>query len=135
VADTVALSADLAVPVDVPVLASWSRRVVAALLEPSDPSGPSGPSGGWEVALPEVAGARQPLAAAYRTALADAAAVDVAVARLSVRRFAAARRVRLLTAPDLLADPAVAASDPQLRSFVNVNDEHELARARETHTG
>jgi Mce-associated membrane protein len=33
VADTVALSADLAVPVDVPVLASWSRRVVAALLD------------------------------------------------------------------------------------------------------
>lgn len=127
---------------DLPFLApAVVRRVVAALdeldgLDDLDdrpaPAADAGSAGRWDVALPVVAGESQPLAAAYRTALARGADADVAAGRLSVRRFAEAQRVRLLADGDLLADPAVTAEDPRLRSFVNVNDPRDLARARAT---
>jgi molybdopterin-guanine dinucleotide biosynthesis protein A len=131
---------------DLPLLAPVVVRcIVAALLEPGDAAARTGRAGGSsrsdrssrsvEVALPVVSGEWQPLAAAYRTDLALAAEADVAAGLLSVRRFAAARRVRLLTDADLLADAVVVASDPGLISFVNVNDEQQLAHARERHRG
>ena len=113
---------------DLPLLvAAVVRRVVAAIDEPAGAA--------WEVALPVVAGERQPLAASYRTALADDADAEVTAGRLSVRRFAASRRALLLTEADLLADPAVATDDPGLRSFVNVNDPPALARVRAASRG
>jgi molybdopterin-guanine dinucleotide biosynthesis protein A len=116
---------------DLPLLApAVVRRVVSALLEPADAVDAL-----WEVALPVVSGEWQPLAAAYGTVLADDAESEVVAGRLSVRRFAGSRQVRLLTERDLLADAGVAADDPQLRSFVNVNDEQELARARAVRKG
>ena len=116
---------------DLPLLApAVVRRIVATLVEPDGPAGPP-----WEIALPVVSGEWQPLAAAYRTALARSAQSDVVDGRLSVRRFAGSRRVRLLTESDLLADDRVAADDPDLRSFVNVNEERELARVRAASRG
>jgi molybdenum cofactor guanylyltransferase len=116
---------------DLPLLApAVVRRVVAGLAGPADPADLP-----WEVVMPVVAGEWQPLAAAYRTELAEAAEAEVAAGRLSVRRFAGARRVRLLTEDELLADAAVAAEDGGLQSFVNVNDEQQLARARAARRG
>src|SRR6266508_1224315 len=86
---------------DLPFLhPAFIRRVLRALDD------------GVDVALPVALGHPQPLAAAYRTALAP----DVA---------------RLVDAA-LLADPVLAALDPDLASVVNVNDpaEYEAARAR-----
>src|SRR5215218_6550146 len=75
---------------DLPLLApAVVRRIVATLVEPDGPAGPP-----WEIALPVVSGEWQPLAAAYRTALARSAQSDVVDGRLSVRRFAESRRVR-----------------------------------------
>ena len=86
---------------DVPLLhPRFVRRVVAAVDD------------GADVALPEVRGFPQPLAAAYRTEL-----VEV-VARL--------------IADALLGDPALAAFDPELDSVLNLNEpaDYDAARAR-----
>jgi molybdopterin-guanine dinucleotide biosynthesis protein A len=83
-----------------------------------------------DLVLPTVRGFRQPLAAAYRTAL-----VDVIEAQIRAGNF----RVGALPAhcsavqPDdaaLLADPAVAGADPGLESVANVNTPEEYERAR-----
>ena len=82
-----------------------------------------------EIAMPMLHGRHQPLAAAYRTALADrfAALLDAGVRRLGeLGRYCA---VAALDAADLLADPALARLDPELDSVRNVNTPADLAVA------
>ena len=86
--------------------------------------------GDAEVALPVVHGHRQPLAAAYRTALGDrAAALLDAGARRPGDLFAASV-VRELTAADLLADPALRAADPELDAVRDADTPEEYAALR-----
>lgn len=86
--------------------------------------------GDAEVALPVLDGHRQPLAAAYRTALGDrAAALLDAGARRPADLFAASA-VRELSAADLLADPALRAADPTLAAVRDVDTPEEYAALR-----
>jgi molybdopterin-guanine dinucleotide biosynthesis protein A len=81
--------------------------------------------GDAEVALPVLHGHRQPLAAAYRTALGDrAAALLEAGARRPGDLFAASA-VRELSDADLLADPALRAADPDLDAVRDVDTPEE----------
>ena len=82
--------------------------------------------------LPEVGGFRQPLAAAYRTALVDVVERLIAEDRMRPAFLFEACRVRRLDADALLADPALAALDPDLDSVLNLNEpaDYEAARAR-----
>ncbi len=105
--------------VDAPLLhPALIRRVIAAL-RPGD-----------DVALPHAHGFPHPLAAAYRAAtirpLIDALlAEDSLGTRPLMRRC----RVRRLDEAALLADPAVAALDPELHSLHNLNEPGEYAAA------
>lgn len=87
---------------------------------------------GVDVALPAVDGRRQPLVAAYRTALASAVAGWVAAGERRVTVVAERSRVNPLTSGDLLADEAVRAADPDLLSLSNLNgpQDYRTARAR-----
>ncbi|PVZ09477.1 molybdenum cofactor guanylyltransferase [Actinomycetospora cinnamomea] len=82
-----------------------------------------------EVALPVLDGHRQPLLAAYATALGARAADLVARGELRPGALLAASRVVELDAATLLADPALAARDPGLRAAQGVNTPDEWARA------
>src|SRR4051794_27403014 len=106
---------------DVPLLhPRFVRRVVGAL------------SDGADVALPEVGGFRQPLAAAYRTELADVVERLIAEDRMRPAFLFEACDVRTLDEAALLGDPALAALDPALDSLLNLNEpgDYEAARAR-----
>jgi molybdopterin-guanine dinucleotide biosynthesis protein A len=106
---------------DVPLLhPRFVRRVVDALDVDVD------------VVLPSVGGFRHPLAAAYRTELADAVERLIAEDRMRPAFLFEACRVRPLEAEELLADPALAALDPALDSVLNLNEpaDYEAARAR-----
>lgn len=104
---------------DMPFLRpAFARATVAAL----------GPD--HDVALPVVHGHRQPLCAAYRTALAPVAAGLVAELHLRPAFLFARCRVRWLDEAALLADPTVAATDPHLESVTSVNTPAEYAAAR-----
>ena len=85
---------------------------------------------GADVGLPVARGYPQPLAAAYRTALAPVAGLLVdggpAPARVPVR----AVRVTRLDEAALREDPVLAALDPDLDSVVNVNEPGDYANAR-----
>jgi molybdopterin-guanine dinucleotide biosynthesis protein A len=83
-----------------------------------------------EVALPVLDGHRQPLLAAYATALAARAEDLLARGERRTGALAAASRVRELDGPTLLADPAVAARDPQLRAVRGVNTPEEWAHSQ-----
>lgn len=87
-------------------------------------------TGRVDVALPQVRGFPQPLAAAYRTALAPLAADLVDRGRLRPAFLFEQCRVRRLDEADLLADPGLAARDPRLDSVVNVNEPADYDRAR-----
>ena len=125
------LAALLALPGDVPgaafvaatdlpfLRAAFIRRVLA--LRAADQA---------DVALPVARGYPQPLAAAYRTALAAAADELVAAGRLRPADLFASCAVSRLDEARLLADPELAAADPVLDSLVNVNDPGEYAAAR-----
>ncbi len=104
---------------DLPFLhPAFVRRVLAAAAPDVD------------VALPQARGYPQPLAAAYRVALASLAAELVAAGDLRpaflFRRCATLR----LDGAALLADPALAAADPELDSLLNINEPDEYAGAR-----
>lgn len=88
-----------------------------------------------DVAAAEVDGHLQPLAAAYRTAAASSVQRVLAAGERRLQSVVGGLRVRRLSTEDLLADDAIAAGDPQLRSFTNVNDPVEYAAAahRRTH--
>jgi molybdopterin-guanine dinucleotide biosynthesis protein A len=85
-----------------------------------------------DVALPVVGGFRQPLAAAYRTALADRAHALLAQDRRRVTYLLEDAEVAALDEAALLEDAGVRAADPQLDSVLGVNDRtaYEQARAR-----
>lgn len=90
------------------------------------------PDGGVDVGLPVARGYPQPLAAAYRTALAPAVARLVTAGRLGPAFLLDECTVARLDGAALLADPVLGALDPDLDSVVNVNTpaEYEAARAR-----
>jgi molybdenum cofactor guanylyltransferase len=85
-----------------------------------------------DVALPVARGFRQPLAAGYRVSLGSAAELLVAADRLRPASLFEVCTVRIADEALLLADPALAAVDPELDSVVNVNEpgEYQAARAR-----
>ncbi len=106
---------------DVPLLhPRFISRVLAALDDDVD------------VVLPHVGGFPHPLAAAYRTELADAVERLIAEDRMRPAFLFEACRVRRLDAAALLADPALAAFDPALDSVLNLNEpgDYETARLR-----
>jgi molybdopterin-guanine dinucleotide biosynthesis protein A len=106
---------------DVPLLhPRFIRQVLAALDDDID------------VVLPEVGGFRHPLAAVYRTELVDVVERLIAEDRMRPAFLFEACRVRRLDADALLADPALAALDPDLDSVLNLNEpsDYEAARAR-----
>lgn len=83
-----------------------------------------------EVALPVLDGHRQHLLAAYATGLAARADDLLGRGERSVGALIAASRVRELDAATLLADPRLAARDPELRGARGVNTPEEWERAR-----
>lgn len=85
-----------------------------------------------DVALPHAHGFDHPLAAAYRTSVADVLEDVIAGDDLGTGTFMARLNVLTLNEPALLGDRAVAVFDPELRSLHNVNtpDEYDAARAR-----
>jgi molybdenum cofactor guanylyltransferase len=105
---------------DVPFLhpAFVARVLAAAAREDAD------------VALPVAHGFRHPLAAAYRTSL--LADVEELIALDRMRPAFLFERCRTLELDDhaLLRDAALARSDPDLLSLMNVNDPGEYERAR-----
>ncbi|QJY48537.1 NTP transferase domain-containing protein [Pseudonocardia broussonetiae] len=106
---------------DMPFLhPAFVRRVLRA----------SGP--GVDVALPFARGFRQPLAAAYRTGLAELVTSLIAQGRSRPGMLYEHCSVARLDDADLLADPAVARLDPDLDSVLNVNEpaDYTAARAR-----
>lgn len=82
-----------------------------------------------DVVTPVVDGYPQLLAAAYRTHVADAVRDALLSGERRLGAVVSRLRVDYLPAADLLADEAVAAADPELRSFVNLNQPEEYARA------
>jgi molybdenum cofactor guanylyltransferase len=95
--------------VDLPLLhPAYVRRVLDLL-------------GDHDVLLPVVHGHHQPLAAAYRVGLAATVADMIAEGRSRPPDLFATVDVRRVEAAELLADPALAVADPELRSLVNVN--------------
>jgi molybdenum cofactor guanylyltransferase len=104
---------------DMPFLhPAFVRRVLRAARE------------GADVGLPVVRGYQQPLAAAYRTALAPVAEELVRAERLRPAFLFQRCRVTRLDEAALLDDPRLAAFDPALDSLVNVNDPDDYQRAR-----
>jgi molybdenum cofactor guanylyltransferase len=104
---------------DMPFLhPAFVRRVLAVLAEDRA-----------DVALPVARGYPQPLAAAYRVALAAAADELVASGRGRPAELYARCAVTRLDEARLLADPALRAADPELDSVVNVNEPAEYAAA------
>ena len=105
--------------VDAPLLHPALVAHVVASLRPGD-----------DVALPHARGFAQPLAAAYRAATV-APLVEQLLAEDSLATKALMRRcrVRRLDEAALLADPAVAALDPDLESLENLNDRSDYAAA------
>lgn len=86
-------------------------------------------TGDVEIALPHARGHRQPLAAAYRTALAPRIADLLAAGLVRPGMLFERSVVAVLGAADLLADPLVARLDPGLDSLTNINTPDELAAA------
>jgi molybdopterin-guanine dinucleotide biosynthesis protein A len=85
---------------------------------------------GTDVALPVAGGYRQPLAAAYRTALAPLLTELLDAGRDRPGNLFERCRVRRLDEADLLADADLAAVDPELDSVRNVNSPEDYAAAR-----
>jgi molybdenum cofactor guanylyltransferase len=83
-----------------------------------------------DVALPVVGGHRQPLAASYRTALADRARSLLAQGRPRPAFLLEDADVRVLDDLALLGDPALAKADPGLVSVTGVNTPEQYAALR-----
>ena len=83
-----------------------------------------------DIALPVVGGYRQPLAAAYRTALAQRVRDLLAAGSTRPADLLATCEVAVLDEAFLLADAELRAADPRLESVVGVNDPEEYDRAR-----
>ena len=83
-----------------------------------------------DVALPVVAGHRQPLAACYRTSLAGRARQLLAQDRPRPAFLLEDADVRVLDELALLGDPALAKADPALASVTGVNTPEQYAALR-----
>lgn len=105
---------------DLPLLDGAVVRRTVALLDGTS---------GADAAVPLVDGRPQLLAATYRVPVADRLEAALAAGERRLRTVVAGWEVRYLRPEDLLSDPAVAAADPGLASFTNVNDPQEYARA------
>jgi molybdopterin-guanine dinucleotide biosynthesis protein A len=104
---------------DVPLLhPAYVRRVVGALDDQVD------------VVLPEVGGFRQPLSAAYRTALHSTVDELIAADRMRPAFLFERSRVLHLSEADLLKDGALNRLDPGLASVSNLNERADYERAR-----
>jgi molybdopterin-guanine dinucleotide biosynthesis protein A len=106
---------------DLPFLhPAFIRRVLNALTDSLD------------VVLPVARGYPQPLAAAYRIALAPVAAELVAAGGLRPPLLFRRCATLLLNEAALLADPVLASADPALDSVINVNfpEDYYAARSR-----
>jgi len=104
---------------DVPLLhPAFVRRIVGALGDDAD------------VALPEIGGHRQPLAAAYRTSLLSIVEELIAGGRLRPAFVFDRCRVLNLSAAVLLEDPLLARLDPELSSVRNLNEPADYRQAR-----
>jgi molybdopterin-guanine dinucleotide biosynthesis protein A len=116
---------------DLPFLhPAYIRRVLAALVSPtSQPESDEAPSSAVDVALPHLGGYPQPLAAAYRTALAPLLAGMAAAGELRLRALFERCPVRELDRATLLTDAELAAVDPALRSVHNVNSPGDYGEA------
>lgn len=107
-------------PTDLPLLhPAFVRRVLGALADDVD------------IVLPVAHGFPQPLAAAYRTALAPRIDALIAAGRLRPAMLFAEVAVLRLDETALLADAELAAADPELDSLWNVNEPNEYRAARE----
>jgi molybdopterin-guanine dinucleotide biosynthesis protein A len=104
--------------VDMPHLRPAFVRRVLAGLEP-----------GIEIVLPDAHGFRHPLAAAYRTALAEPLRELVAAGGTRPAELFEIANTRRVDAAWLLHDPVLRAADPELASLANVNDPDDYARA------
>ena len=107
-------------------------RAVAAGTDGTDRTDRADGADGADVGLPVARGFPQPLAAAYRTALAPVAQRLVAQQRLRPAFLFEECAVARLDEAALLADPVLAALDPGLDSVLNVNEpaDYQAARAR-----
>lgn len=87
--------------------------------------------GDHDVALPHAHGFDHPLAAAYRISAQEQIEPLITSGALALGALIERLRARLLDERALLADPALAALDPELDSLRNVNtpDEYDAARA------
>jgi molybdenum cofactor guanylyltransferase len=108
---------------DLPFLHPAFARRVLRVLEGSETT---------DVALPFARGFRQPLAAAYRVSLAEAAERLVAEDRLRPAFLFGQCTVETLDDAALKQDPVLGALDPDLDSVLNVNTlaDYQAARAR-----
>lgn len=105
---------------DLPFLhPAYVRRVLRALTE------------GVDVVLPLARGFRQPLAAAYRTGLADLVTRLIGEGNLRPGMIFEHCVVTRLADEDLLADADLARHDPDLDSVLNVNTPADYAAARD----
>jgi len=118
---------------DLPFLhPAFIRRVLSAL-DATDGDAPDGDAphvNPPDVALPVARGYPQPLAAAYRAGLAGLAERLVKEDRLRPAFLFAECAVTRLDDARLLADPVLAALDPELDSVLNVNTPDDYAKAR-----
>ncbi len=96
---------------DVPFLqVSFVRRIVTELDRSID------------AVLPTAGGRVYPLSGVYRVSVLPEAEALLAAGRFRASLLAERVRTRYLDAAELLADPELANSDPELRSLVDVND-------------
>jgi molybdenum cofactor guanylyltransferase len=120
---------------DLPFLHPAFIAAVLRVLDAPDGApdgGPGAAPGRPDVALPVARGYPQPLAAAYRTGLAELAERLVKDDRLRPAFLFEQCAVTRLGDADLLADPLLAALDPDLDSVLNVNtpEDYQAARGR-----
>jgi molybdenum cofactor guanylyltransferase len=105
---------------DMPFLhPAYARRVLRLLDADAD------------AVLPHARGHRQPLAAAYRTALAPVLAQMAADRQLKLGQLFERCRTRRTDDAELLADARLRVLDPQLESVVNINEPEDYRAARE----
>jgi molybdenum cofactor guanylyltransferase len=107
------------VAVDMPLL---TPALVTRLL--------AGLDGGADAAVPRVGGRAQPLAAAYRTSIADVVAGLLEAGGRRADAPLAVVRVAWLDAAALLADPAVRSADPGLDGLRDLDTPADLHAAR-----
>jgi molybdenum cofactor guanylyltransferase len=117
---------------DMPFLHPAFVRRVLRLVAGQDHSGRrDGDRGDLDVCLPIARGYPQPLAAGYRTSLAQAAERLVAQDRLRPAFLFDECAVLRLDDAGLRADPVLAALDPDLDSVLNVNEPADYQAARD----